>query len=237
MNRSTLTVASLALASLAGSAQAITFFDGIFNNSDWSLTTITNAQGAGSTVQAFQVPVGGNPLQYRRIRHNLLVGAAGNGAVVGVHMNVNAFYTPSNSGAISVINYSEDSINFVNQGGNGQGSGLAIIQGGRTYIMRNPILVMPFATYSNWTTNSAPGLVAADLWEIDNAGNLFANSNPDFSASGPTMQFGFWRGNSANQAIQTDCGIDNGRVDIVPAPGTMALLGLGGVLAVRRRRA
>jgi hypothetical protein len=236
----TLIAAAIASAALASSAQAVTFLDGVFNNPDWTLTTITNAGGAGSFTNGFQMPVGGNPNQYRIIRNTLSINGA-NSALVGVHMNVTAFYNPS-GGAISVINYSEDSKNFLNQGGNGQGSGCAIIQGGRTYIQRNPILVMPYSGFSNWQANPAGGLVAADFFEIDNAGNLFAGNNPDFSTSGGTMQFGFYRSNSSgNQTSGTfnsECGIDNWSVNIVtvPTPGSLALAGLGGLLTTRRRR-
>lgn len=232
-------LAALAAAALSAPASAVIVFnDGVFNPPDWSLTTITNAAGVGSTVSPFQQLTGGNPNQFRRIRHNLVVGTAGNGAVVGVHLNALSFYNPS-SGAIASINYSEDSINFINQGGNGQGSGLAIFQSGRYYIQRTPILIMPYAGFSTWTANAAPGLIASNLWEIDLAGNLFPGNNPDFSVSGGVMQFGFWRGNSANQNIQTDCGIDNWHVEITqtPAPGAAALAGMGGLIALRRRRA
>jgi hypothetical protein len=225
---------------LAGRASAVTYFDGVFNNSDWSLTTITNAGGAGSSVGAFQIPVGGNPNEYRIIRNNLNINGAGS-LVLGVHMNNTAFYNPVTQGAVTSINYSEDSINFLNQAGsNGQGSGLAIVQNGNTYVMRNPILVMPYSGYSTWTFNPAAGLVASDLWMIDNAGNLYSGLNPDFSATGGIMQLGFWRGNSSGSAtsgtFNSECGIDNWHVEIVPTPGAAAVLGLGGLMAARRRR-
>lgn len=239
MYKTTAIAATTALALCATSAHAVTFFDGIFNNPDWSLTTITNAGGAGSSVGAFQMPVGGNPTQYRLIRNNLQISAP-NSLVLGVHMNNTAFYNPSISGAITSINYSEDSINLVNQGGNGQGSGLAIVQGGNTYILRNPILVMPYSGFSTWTANPAGGLVASDLWRVDNAGNLFSGQNPDFSASGGIMQFGFWRGNSSggisSGVFNSECGIDNWSVTIIPAPSAAMALALGGVFASRRRR-
>jgi hypothetical protein len=237
MNRIALTVSLASLAAAASSAHAVvSFFDGVFNNSDWTLNTITNASGTGSTVQALQFLTGGNPNEYRRIRNNLLVGSTGNGAVIGFHMNVTAFYTPSSQGAITSINYSEDSINFVNQGGNGQGSGLAILQNGIYYRQQSPILVMPFATFSSWAPNAAPGLTATSFAEVTPAGIVNIGNNPDFSATGSIMQLGFWRGNSANQNFNTDCGIDNWHVDIIPAPGATALLGLGGLVALRRRR-
>jgi len=240
MNRTcaTLVVAGGLLTSAAHAAPVV-FFDGIFNNSDWGITAYTNPNGAGSGAVGFQVLTGGNPNEYRRIRNNIVVSAAGNGAIIGFHMNTTAFYNPSSQGAINFINYSEDSINFLpNQAGNGQGTGLAIFQNGKYYALRTPALVMPAPTYTVWTANSAPLTVAANYWEFTPAGNLLPGSNPDFSATGSIMQLGFWRGNSGNFSYQTDCGIDNWRVEItqVPTPGSLGLLAAGGALAVRRRR-
>ncbi len=227
--------ATLALAALSGTASAAVFFDGVFNPADWSLTVSTNASGAGSTVQANQIPAGGNPLEYRRIRNNLVVSSAGNGFVTGVHMNANSFYTPSSQGAISSINYSEDSIAFSGPG-NVQGGGLAIIQGGRTYVQRLPIFVMPLPAFSTWTAQSTV-ITASDMYELDNTGSFLPSSNPDFTIAGTIMQFGFWRGNSANQNVNTDAGIDNWRVEVIPTPAAASLLMGAGVLAARRRRA
>ncbi|MBL8876380.1 MAG: hypothetical protein JNM86_11350 [Phycisphaerae bacterium] len=236
MSRNSLALGAIALSMLAGSAHAVVFFDGVFNNADWTLTTVTNANGAGSATAGFQVPVGGNPLQYRRIRNSL--NASGPlAAVIGLHMRGTYSYNPG-GGAISVINYSEDSINFVNQPGNGQGSGLVIFQSGTYYIQRTPILTMPYATFNTWQPNAAPGLTSSDFWELTNTGTLLSGNNPDFSASGGVMQFGFWRGNSGNSSYQTDCGIDNWRVEIIPVPGPTgsAVLALSGLIACRRRR-
>jgi len=237
MSRNSLVWGAIAVTSLAGSAQAVVFFDGVFNNADWTLTTVTNANGVGSTANGFQVPVGGNPLQYRRIRNSLNASGPLAG-VIGLHMRGTFSYNPG-GGAISVINYSEDSINFVNQPGNGQGSGLVIQQGGTYYIQRTPILVMPYASFNTWQPNAAPGLTAGDFWELTNTGTLISSNNPDFSTSGGVMQFGFWRGNSGNSSYQTDCGIDNWRVEIIPVPGPTgsAVLALSGLIACRRRRA
>ncbi len=228
--------ALIAAAVATQAASAAVYFDGIFNDSDWTLTSITNATGVGSFGAAFQMPVGGNPNEYRIIRHNLVVSDPGNGAYTGVHIKPTATYDPGSQGAISYIDYSEDSINFLSQVGNGQGSGLAIYQGGKYYIQRNPILVMPYSGFSSWAANIANGLLATDLYEIDNTGFINSGSNPDFSASGGVMQLGFWRGNSGNGSYNTECGIDNWNVNIVPAPGALALVGMGGLLASRRRR-
>jgi hypothetical protein len=226
-------LAGLGCVASVATASPVVFFDGIFNDPDWTLTHFANASAVGSSQQGLQIPAGGNPNEYRRVRNNLLV-SSGVGASSGVHLKPTATYNPSVSGAITLINYSEDSNKFDQNAGNGQGSGLAIFQGGRYYIQRTPILVMP--TNNTWVANSAPGLVATDLWEIDSSHNLISTSNPDFSASGGVMTLGFWRGNSNFGTINTDCGIDNWRVEIVPAPGAAGLLGLAGIVGARRRR-
>lgn len=242
MKRLLLSAAVVALFGVAGTAQAsTTFFDGVFNNSDWSLTVLTNATGTGSTAQGFQVPSAGNPNEYRRVRHQLNVtGSPFNGAVFSFHLNNSAFYTPSTQGAITYIDYSEDSINFVPDTivpGNGQGSGLLIFQNGKYYRQQNPLLVMPYSGFASWTANPAPGLLAADFAEVTLAGVVNAGSNPDFSATGTIMQLGYHRGNSGNSGYDTDCGIDNWHVSIVPEPATLGLIAMGGLLVLRRRRA
>ncbi len=230
MFRYSFAMAVVAIVALAGAAQAATIFsDGIFNNSDWTLTTFNNATGVGSTASAFQVLTGGNPNEFREIQHQLLVSNPGNGAIFTFHMNNNDFYTPSSQGAISYIDYSEDDINFVNQAGNGQGSGLAIYQNGKFYRQQTPTLVMPYASYSTWTNNSASGLLATSFAEVTPAGVLNLASYPDFSATGTIMQFGFQRGNSGNGSYNTDTGIDNWSVKIVPEPSTLALLCVGAI--------
>jgi hypothetical protein len=237
MNRSTATLATLTLAAgLASPAFAVTFFDGVFNNADWSVTTTLNTNAAGSSANGLQFLTGGNPNEFRRIRNQLLVSSP-TGMLHGFHMNVTAFYDPSNQGAITSIDYSEDSINFVNQNGNGQGSGLAIIQNGRFY-RTSSLLVMPFTSFSTWQPNSQLGLTAASFWEVDTSTGMVIAGTPDFSASGSIMQLGFCRANSNNGSINTECGIDNWRVQInqVPAPGAAALLGLGTLSIARRRR-
>lgn len=241
MNRNAITASFAALASLAATVPAhavVSYFDGIFNNSDWTLNVITNANGAGSASQGLQFLSGGNLNEYRRVR-NQLVATGSNAAIFGFHMNTTAFYNPNTQGAITSIQYAEDSINFISNTiipGNGQGTGLAILQGGTYYRLSTPALVMPFTSFSNWAPNSAGSISASDMWEVTPSGTVNPFSNPDFSASGGIMQLGFWRGNSGNGSYNTDCGIDNWNVHILPSPGSAALLGLGGLLAGRRRR-
>ncbi|MEQ9455521.1 MAG: hypothetical protein RLN76_13130 [Phycisphaeraceae bacterium] len=247
MSRSNFAVAALALSVLALPSQAATIFsDGVFNNGDWTASTVTNAGGAGSTTSEFQVLTGGSPNEYREIHTNLNASVAG-GAVLSLNLRNAATYNPNTQGAISTIDYSEDSLN-ISQLGNGHATGLLIQQGGLTFVLRNPILAMAQPTFNTWSANAAPGLVALDLWEIDNAGILNSTSNPDFSTAGGVMQFGFYRGVSSGNFTGQETrrtGIDNWRVQIneaddgtvIPSPAAApaGLLGLIGVATLRRR--
>ncbi|MCA9304274.1 MAG: hypothetical protein KC996_09145 [Phycisphaerales bacterium] len=239
MNRIRTTLAVTSLTLLAGSAgAAVSFFDGVFNNSDWNEIVFTNADGIGSTTSVGQNISGGNPNEFRFINMTLVSSAPG-GAVFSLNLNANAFYNPSSQGYISAIDYSEDSINFLPNSGDGQGTGLLIMQGGKIYIQRNPVLVMPAPNFSNWAPNAAPNLQASDLWELSSTGTLNSSSNPDFTITGGLMQFGFYRGASSGNFVGTgfrEAGIDNWNVRILPTPATTMLLGSAGLLAMKRRR-
>ena len=104
-------------------------------------------------------------------------------------------------------------------------------------VLRNPGLLY---TQSSWGTNARNGIVATDLFLIDSLGNFDPSRNPDFTASGGEMQFGFWRANgsgtSASGTFNYETGIDNWSVTlVVPSPGALALVGLAGLIGRRRR--
>ncbi len=77
-------------------------------------------------------------------------------------------------------------------------------------------------------------LLGGNPAELD---SLYRNVQIDFSAAPGTTLIFKWK----SQGLSTDLndeswGIDNIRVNAVPAPGSLALLGVGGALAARRRR-
>ncbi len=237
MNKQLLMVAGV-LASAATASASVTFFDGVFAPGTWNSSIVTNANGTGSTFNDAQILVGGNPAEHLQIAANIQVSGPGGGAFM-LFMNNFAFYNPAVSGAVTAIDYSEDSINFLPNSGGGMATGLAITQGGKVFVQRNPFLDMPYSTFSTWTQNAAPGLAAADLWEVDSNGVLNQFSNPDWSAAGGVMQMGFYRatssGNSTDSYIR-EAGIDNWHVRIIPTPGAGSLLILAGAASMRRRR-
>lgn len=213
----------------AAMAQTIMISDGVFAPSDWTLLQI-DVGGNGSFTTANQVLTGGNPNEHRRVFTS--VAANANDAVWGLHIYTPASYDPSIQGAVTSVCYSEDAILFAG-GGSGQATGMVIEQASRYYV--GPAHVTPFAL---WTAVADPVLLTSNFREIDlSTGVLNFGSNPDFSAAGSAMSFGFFRANSTNGGAYTrDGGIDNWSVCVVPAPGCLALLGLGGALAIRRRR-
>jgi len=155
-----------------------------------------------------QFLAGGNPNEYRRVRHQLNVtGAPFNAAVFSLHLSIKIVYDLSTHGAITSINCGEGSINFTPTAilpGNGQGSGLLICLGGRFYRQTSPALVVLFYKFSNWVANLAHGLTAIDFVNVPASGIVNSISNPDFFATGSIMQLGFRLGNSGNGNFSTD---------------------------------
>jgi len=171
------------------------FFDGTFNDSNWQVTTFTNSNPAGTT-SGSQVLTGGNPGAYRQTTNNVGPAPSANcvGNVVGFHANTSAVYTPTQQGAITSIDYTEDAI-LISGSGDGQGAGPALIQDGQVYL--GPGHVTPSFSWTHFTN---PGLLAGDFSAVDPTAfcTSFVNSSkhPDFSASGSPIQFGFFRSNS-----------------------------------------
>lgn len=226
--RTAILVSSVGLLASAAAANVI-ISDGVFAPADWSLISI-DVGGNGSTTTVSQQLTGGNPNEYRRVFNS--VAGPSNSAIWGLHLYLPSSYDPATQGAVSSVCYSEDAILFAGAG-SGQASGMLIEQAGKYYV--GPSHATAFAV---WTNISDPLLVQGNFSEIDlSSGALNGFSNPDFSAAGGTMQFGFFRANSTSGGAYTrDGGIDNWSVCIVPAPGSVALLAGAGCLAARRRR-
>ncbi|MFG0260056.1 MAG: hypothetical protein ACF8LK_06855 [Phycisphaerales bacterium JB041] len=226
--RTALLVSAVGLLASASSANVI-ISDGVFAPADWSLISI-DVGGNGSTTTVSQQLTGGNPNEYRRVFNS--VASTPNSAIWGLHLYLPSSYDPSNQGVVSSVCYSEDAILFAGAG-SGQASGMLIEQSGKYFV--GPSHATAFAS---WTNISDPVLLQSNFSEINpGSGALNAFSNPDFSAAGGVMQFGFFRANSTSGGAYTrDGGIDNWSVCIVPAPGSAALLAGAGCLAMRRRR-
>lgn len=226
------------------SANALVFSDTEFLDSDWSVTTVFANNGAfGTQGQSLS---GGNGGAYRHMTHTLTAGV-GLTRVFFFHQQAGAVYDASVSGSIGTIDYSEDQLQLSPpHSGAAIGARMALEQGGVVYV--GPSLTYNHAGSGNWVTASASGLTATDFFDILEAAPALGGSgaiiNPDFSAGGTPIQFGYVRENCCGGDLLLTHGIDNWSVSItaieVSSPSDlMAIfcLGLFGLAAVRLRTA
>ncbi len=203
---------------ITGSASALVFSDGTFNDTDWSLTIQTI--NAGGSISESQSLSGGNPGEFRRIINT--VNPYSHSFIAGFYLRSGADYDPSTDGAIGTIDYSEDSIMLEGQG-QGEATSPALFQNGKYYYTWGLL-----SNQSVWTHQSLLSLGAQDFYTI-----FDVNDHPDFSENGSIISFGFYRGNSTlGPGYTVDAGIDNWELKInpsipVPEPSTALFLGMG----------
>src|SRR5919202_1598909 len=193
--------------------------DSAFNDTDWELITLTT--GNGGTVTAKQKTSGGNPGEYRYIfiSVNYVIDEYTN--VCGINIRRNLTYNPQVIGSITSINYSEDSINFADNPGQGQAAGIVLRQNGKLYLTFSTRLEIA-AKDQSWINKQLMNLKAVDFIRYEDLlltirpaaiGNNPAH--PDFSAKGGIIEFGFFRWNSTQGGgYTTSGGIANWSVSI-----------------------
>lgn len=220
----------LAVALTATTAQAAMIYDGTFAAANWTYTiggyngAIWTVPVSGPSGSAAQTPGGGNPGDYRLVS----LTQDGNGYPAEGFSIYNSAYNPSTQGAINTLSMSIDAINA----GPAQALGFALYQNNYWFMAG-----APYSTPASWTTFSAANLGAGDF----NGFGMGAPLHPDFSGAGGDIMFGFVVANSGTPFWTSQVAYDNFSAAInVPEPGTVALLGLGGVLlalGARRRKA
>ncbi len=215
-------------------ADEIIYFDGEFLDTDWTATEIHDF---AADTEIARVSTSGNPGANLRIQN---IGNSGNSYTRFFYRSENAIYDPSVQGTIDEIEYSEDSRFIANSGGTTgriQGYGLALWQAGNIY--------QADGGYTNSSDNWEQQLntfTSSDFFLIRLDGTSSSLFAPDFTATGDSISFGFWRANSAGGSSQYSMtsAIDNWQVHInptaVPEPSSMLLLGVASVFAVGRRR-
>jgi hypothetical protein len=207
-------VAALLVTPLHTQADVV-FSDSEFDDSDWEL--MVWELGDGGSVVAQRQASGGNPGSYRRVVDTLedAPGSGERSRLAGFHVRLGASYNPQVEGAIDWIVYAEDSIMFSGHG-QGQGTGLILLQDGNVYIPGGL-----FVNQNQWTTQTLSKLEETDFVRVLPNLDLDPTQNPDFSATGSTIEFGFSRTNSTCLGClgyTIDAGIDNWSVSIVPIP-------------------
>lgn len=207
---------------------SVVISDGTFNSANWSLVQRPYGTGGGGG-SATQVLVGGAGDNGAARQTSNTAGPSNSGSY-NASIYTAFTYTPSISGPLTGLNFSIDA-RFID----GISSiGCVVEQGGFIWLTGNAI------TTSGWTTHNFTPSTGADWFLINpTVPYVVVGPGPNFTASGTPMRFGFYTGNgtSAGGNTYSHTGLnDNFVVRFVPSPGAAALLGLGGLLAAKRRR-
>ncbi len=193
---------SLSVAVLCHPAQAQTFTDNTFVNSDWTSTIITNtSQG---TFTAAQDTTSGAPPHSRRSTQTYNMGI-----FRVAHMRNNALYNPAASGAIAAVSYGYDLA--LHSGGSDQYS-LLLLQNGIYYESSQDTIATGV-----WTPFPARSLDQPSFWKC--AGSGRESDHPDFTGTGTPIQFGYATREASSLVgtqISTQSGIDNWSVSVLP---------------------
>jgi hypothetical protein len=246
---------AFALLAWHASAGAVTVSDDTFVNGNWSLTQFSS--GSGGTVAAAQSATGGNPGAFR-ITTDTLTGGGVVSAVLGASIYAPFVYTPTVSGGIGSISYSEDAACTSGCFGSGQSTGPALLQNGKFYILSSSTVITGPAT--TFASHALSGLTALDFGLVSVVGGAIvdATQHPDFSATASPIQVGYFRANGTGPGgggYTLAAGIDNWQITITsaaappvttfaPIPVTgpagtalliLALAALGALYARRRR--
>lgn len=183
----------------SGLVGTVSFCDGTFSFSDWE---IFEEFAAGGGTHSY--PQG----TYEFIEFTLPITGSGDPSSINVRYRyLNGGYDPSADGAIDHINLSMDRVIFP-KSPSAVGHGFVLVQDDIPYFTD-----LGNFTNTEWETVTLTNLGTSDFSTANGA------SNPDFSASGSAMSFGFLRSNTNSgqgAIIETAHAIDNWCVTIEP---------------------
>ena len=188
----------LALAVSAAKAQTeVSFTDTIFAVSDYTTTIIVNEVGDSARVTVRQRGSAGNPGLYRRVMHEGDKGAEAHEMQVA-HLHRGAIHDPAVDGAIATLSYGYDLRTFESAGFSNYY--LVIFQNDSHYRPR-----MDRVSREEWTRFGRSGLTARSFSRVRGTGPR----QPDFSAAGSPLQFGFVSVSKFAQQGEVESGSNN----------------------------
>lgn len=221
----TLACASVMLFADVGSAQAV-FTDGEFLESDWDIPVVIRV-GTGGEVSAVRRSSGGNPGAYREVTLTVYEPAPGqHSALLSFHRRIDAVYQPKLQGPVGAISFELHRNCIASPGPGCRQVGLALTQGGELFVAPGAGGVPDPPRL--WHEREVHGLGPTAFGRVDPAAQnrheiVLWDEHPDFSASAPTIELGYyvWGGTDRGRStVRT--GQDNWRVEILgSSPGDL----------------
>ncbi|MFI5459094.1 MAG: protein kinase [Isosphaerales bacterium] len=190
----------------------LTFSDGTFNDSDWTIPRSNGLLGAG------QVGSGGNPGSYRQTR--IFFNEDND---FSSNLSTNFVCHPSTQGAVTGLTFADNLITTNAFGG----SYYPLIQ-------QAGVLYHDFSAQENATSNvwlrSSRTLNLGDFTRLDGGAG-----SPDFTSTGSAIEFGYQVVVTGGFFFESDTGIDNYSLTVsaaaVPEPSSL-VMALAGVVIV-----
>ncbi|MBK7896677.1 MAG: hypothetical protein IPJ90_17725 [Anaerolineaceae bacterium] len=191
----------------------VTFVDGAFNTGWTDVSGVTDdplVSGVGPGTSSFDGSStqnnGGNPNAYRETTHTVVNGDR----IYTGGLNSFAVYTPSDSGAITSIDFASD---LLHPDSGSTGWFLLLKQNGVLYFAGRG---QAFGN-STWQSFTLDALTEEDF-DTSAPGLAPNNVHPDFSTNGASITFGYVMTNSSPGTNQLTHGIDNWSVTINTSP-------------------
>lgn len=208
-------VASLLLLAAAGTpaahAQDIVLADDDFQDSDWEIAEVI---GTGTHTAARSVSSGSDGGPFRRMLHESF--AAGEGGSIHRQTSAGFVYNPAASGALQSIDVSWMSLPETwDAGEDPMEEHFVVFQGTETFVAAGS--TGQIFQGEGWEPFTASGLTASGF-------TASGGGNPDFSAAGAPLRFGYVRRRAASGFIEH--GIDKFQVTLhrdgePPPPGVL----------------
>jgi len=169
----------------------------------------------GGNANAIQVVEGGNPDAYLRVTHmtNDATNPQDNAAIYVFHGLPAATVDPAVNGAITAVDFSWDVRALEDGLGGGGFFGPALRQGDRYYVSAGNLELV--GEDQTWRPVKRQGLTAQHFGRIQDILEIDPDDDPDFSASGEPIVFGFFSalaGAIGGQGLSQSDGYDNWQV-------------------------
>jgi hypothetical protein len=208
-------------------AETLTFSDGEFEEANWDIELFNFH--SGGTASASQVASGGNPGAYFRVDHmtNAATDPDDNAAIYAFHGLTSAAVDPGVEGAVTSVDYSWDVRAIESASGSGGFFGPALRQGDRYYVSAGNLELV--GTDQDWRPVERLGMTEASFGRIQDVLEVDPADDPDFSASGEPIVFGFFSaiaGAMGGSEISLSHGYDNWEVVVQACPAFAINAGL-----------